>query len=79
MNCIMNDKTLVPVYMDETGLNKNMIPKYGFTIKNQKYYVPALPKSKNYSVISAVNSETILGIQIFEGSIKSGVLEWFSF
>ena len=51
---------------------KNMIPKYGFAIKNQKCYVPALPKSKNYSVISAVTSETLMGIQIFEGSIKSG-------
>jgi hypothetical protein len=77
MNSIMNDKIVKNI--DETGFNKNMIPNYGFAIKNQKCYVPVLPKSKNYSVISAVTSETLMGIQIFEGSItvipKSKILQ----
>ena len=46
--------------LSETGFNKNMIPRYGFSIKNQKCYVPSLPKSKNYSVICAITNESIL-------------------
>ena len=67
---MINNKTIV--YIDETGFNKNFIPLYGFAVKNKRCFVPGLSKSKNYSCIVAMINEKIIGLQIIEGSVKSG-------
>ena len=70
VNDMMNNKEII--YIDETGFNKDFIPRYGFSVKNYACYVPALTKSKNFSCIVALSKEGVIGLQIFEGSVKSG-------
>lgn len=65
---VFNKKKIV--YIDETGFNKDFIPRYGFAIKNSRCFIPALSKSKNYSCIVAMTTEKVIGIQIIEGSVK---------
>ena len=56
--------------MDETGFNLNLCKKYGWSKKNTRLISKNSSKSKNYSLIGAVNKKKIIGFKMIEGGMK---------
>ncbi|KAG0438483.1 hypothetical protein DMUE_3060 [Dictyocoela muelleri] len=66
---IRNDQL---IFIDETGFNLHLAPKFGYSQRNTKCYVN-VPNSKgsNVSLLCAINIQGILAYKIKVGSFKS--------
>lgn len=58
------------IFVDETSIHLNAKPNYGWGKKGQQLSIQAKPRSKNYSIISAITQNTVLGCQIIKGGVK---------
>jgi hypothetical protein len=63
--CNLLNKNKNMVYIDETSIDINLIPKYGYTKKNTPYIMKVTPKIKTMSLLAAVSKEKIYGYMIF--------------
>lgn len=59
------------IYLDESSFNTNIVPTYGFSVKNTKCTMSLTNRGYNISLISCVSENEILGFIIFKGSIKA--------
>lgn len=57
-------------YMDETSLNLELRPLYTYAHKGKSYTLKTRPKSKNYTLISAIDKEGHIASQVLKGGMK---------
>jgi transposase len=58
------------IYLDETSFNAQLRSLYGHSLKGQAIKITTSKKSFNYSVIASMDSDGIIGIQIFKYGIN---------
>ena len=59
------------VFIDEIGFNNSLSINYGYSKKGKKAVNFTFPKSPNLTVMAAMDTEQILGIQILKGGAKA--------
>ena len=59
------------IYIDESGFGRKTIPLFGYAKLGKPYVIRGSVSSHNFSVIAAITSEKILGLQIYEKSVSA--------
>jgi transposase len=73
----MNDGYKI-LYVDETSMNLGSKPKFGYERKNRRLVLKSKKKkSKNYSIITCITNEEVLGAMLVEGGVKGDVFFTF--
>jgi hypothetical protein len=66
------------VYIDETGLSTKLQSNYGYSKRNQPLKNIDPPyRSKNYSLVSAITKDLMLGFMVFVGSMTGRDFYYF--
>ncbi len=65
-------------YLDETSINLNIKPRYGYGIKGKAIRLDWIsPKSKNYTFVGIISNEELLDFTIIEGGMKGTDFYYF--
>jgi len=59
------------IFLDETGFTQGLRPLYGYSKVGQPCLIGSEANFQNYSVITAITKEKIIGFQVFKGSIET--------
>lgn len=59
------------IFVDETGIQFNSVPTYGWGKRGVRLGVRTKPRSRNYTLMTAITDLKVLGCQMIRGSMKS--------
>lgn len=72
MMAVLTGHLLRLVYLDETGIHKNMIRRYARAPKGKRVYCHQKYRGDNYTLIGAISSHKVLLVQVSRGGLKAG-------